>query len=501
MRKRFLLGISVLLCTATLLTLFASCKRQGEEEATSTLPTDDSATVETTTAVQTDENGYLLDDLPVTADVNRDMTIYAWQDQRGWEWCDESEYPTALLDQALYTRQKKIEERFGVTLTREYHLGSWDYREEYVANLAKRVLINDHAYDLVDQYLPAAGLATIQNLYTDLTQVNNLNFAQPWWPSRLVETASVGDKLYFATGDISPTFLINIHCMFANTQLYDNLNLSQYVEGRDVFEVVRDFDWTLETMLLLALNHVDTNEGYYGLTAENKVQADGFLYGGNFILIKTDENNLPALSPDLTSPKLSDWYDEVQKIFTDSYEGVSCDIGINTFKQKKSIFLASTLNNSKKFSEEGVSFTALPIPLRDGEQQQYCTTTNFWVSMFSIPADAKNKDESGMIMEALASEGYRGITDVVYYNLFKKRYSTASGADSAAMFDLVSDSVVFDGARMFADKLKMFGAFRNGVGGVGTDPNVITITSWPSIYASNVDVWKGNLISLIAAIG
>ena len=494
--------IAMMLCIATIMVSFAACGNKKSPTPGTTSATDPSSdSVETAPLVETDENGYVKDSLPASVNLDREFRIYAWQEQKQWEWCDEAEYPTALLDQALYRREEKVQDRFGVTLVREYHPGSWDFRNQFVSDLAKSVQLNDHAYDMVVQYLPAAGLAATQNLYLDLTTIPNLDFEKPWWPSRLLDTATVGSKLYFATGDISATFFINIHCIFANTQFYDRLNLSQYVEGRSIYEVVRDYDWTLETMLLLALDHVDTNEGNFGFTADNIVQADAFFYGGNFIMVKTGDNNLPALSADLTSQQLSDWYDKVQKIFTDEYEDVSCKAGANVFKQKKSIFHASTLSTSRAFAEEGLSFTALPIPMRDSDQEQYCTTTNFYVSMFSIPADVRKADESGMIMEALASEGYRNVTDVVYYNLFKTRYSSSNGADSAGMFDLVSNSVVFDGARMFADKLAMFATFRNAAAGVGEDPNVITKLSWPTVYAANEDIWKSGLISLISSIG
>ena len=499
--KRMGSWIAMLLCIATVIVSFAACGGKKNPASGPDSANDPGNPIETAPTVETDENGYVKDSLPENVNLDREIKIYAWQEQKYWEWSDDTEYPTALLDQALYRRQEKVQERFGVTLVREYHPGSWEFRKEFVSNLAKSVQLNDHAYDLVDQYLPAAGLAATQNLYLDLTEVPNLDFEKPWWASRLLETATVGSKLYFATGDISATFFINIHCIFANTQLYDRLNLSQYVDGRSIYEVVRNYDWTLETMLLLALNHVDTNEGNFGFTADNIVQADAFFYGGNFIMVKTDDNNLPSLSPDLTSQQLSNWYDDVQKIFTDEYEDVSCKAGSNVFKQKKSLFHASTLSSSRAFAEEGLSFTALPIPMRDPDQEQYCTTTNFYVSMFSIPADARKSDESGLIMEALASEGYRGVTDIVYYNLFKTRYSSSNGVDSAGMFDLVSDSVVFDSARMFADKLAMFATFRNAVGGVGEDPNVITKLSWPTVYAANEDIWKSGLISLISSIG
>ena len=499
MRKKLCSRIAMLLCVVTLMISVVSCKKDQTENPDET-KTDQTQTDQN--LVETDENGYVKDSLPESANLDREFTIYAWQEQKAWEWCDEETAPTGVLDQALFRREHAVEERFGVTILRDYHPGSWDDRGEFIQDLATRINLNDHSYDLVDQYLPAAGIGAMQGLYVDLMNVPNLDFSKPWWPSRLTETASIGSKLYFASGDISPTFLINTHCIFANTTLYRNYGLDQYVDGRSIFDVVRDYDWTLETMLLLARDKVDTSVGNYGFTADNVVQADGFFYGGDFLLLETNGDGFPQLSPDLSSQLLSDWYDDIQKLFTDEYSDVKCtgDPGITPFQTKKSIFHASTLSNSRKFAEEGLTFTALPMPMRDSQQQQYSTTTNFWVSMFSIPADA-NLAESGMIMEALASQAYRGVTSVVYYNLFQMRYNSTNGADSAAMFDMVVDSVVLDAARMFAGELGMFSAFRNGVGALDENLKPSTKMSWMSIYAASEELWQGNLNSLIASVG
>ncbi len=502
MQKNRLKGIMVLLCLATVLTLFAACVEKETAPADTTALTDTTtAAVETETGPETDENGYLKDDLPESGNLNRDINIYAWSNMKTWEWCDEEEYPTVLLDQALYKRQKNVEERFDVDLVRTYNSGHWNDRKEFIQNLANHVLLNDQMYDLVDQYLPAAGLGATQGIYADLTNVPNLNLTQPWWATRLLETAMIGEQLYFATGDISPTFLINIHCMYANTQLYDDLNLASLVGGRTVFEVVRDYDWTLETLKLLALNQVDVNQGYYGFTGVNDVQSDAFFYGGGFMMTRDDPDQLLVMSPDLTGNALIDWYDDVQKIFTNQFDDVDSSAGDAPFQEGKSLFHAATLNYSRLYTEKGLRFTSLPIPMRDSEQRQYSTVTSFWVSMFSIPTDAKNFSDSGMIMEALASEAYRTVTDVVYYDLFKTRYNTSNGADSAGMFELVSDSVVFDSGRMFADGLKMYKAFREGVMGITKDSDTQSIVGWTTVYAKYEETWKTNIGMLIAAVG
>ena len=71
------------------------------------------------------------------------------------------------------------------------------------------------------------------------------------------------------------------------------------------------------------------------------------------------------------------------------------------------------------------------------------------------------------------------------------RYN-ATDAGSAAMFDIVSDSVVFDTARFFADELGMFGKFREVAD---------ASSSWSSIYSGNISSWKGKVTDLYGKLG
>ena len=62
------------------------------------------------------------------------------------------------------------------------------------------------------------------------------------------------------------------------------------------------------------------------------------------------------------------------------------------------------------------------------------------------------------------------------------------------MFDIVSDSIVFDTARSFPDYLQsMFAAFRSGV----SDKT----SSWGAVYGSDHRAWEANATSLFAILG
>lgn len=488
--------VSLLLALVLCALVCVSCaKGKDVSEETTT------ATEAATTEDLYDANGYLKDDLPESADYGgKTLTVYMWSNQKQWEFVDTSTYPTVLLDQALYTRETNVESRFNIKIEYVTEAGDWDNRNKFIQTLANSVNVNDKAFDLVGQYTPCVGIGTTQGLYQDLATVDNINTSKPWWPTHMVSSSTVSGKVYGITGDISPTLIRNVQCMFVNLDLYESYNIAQYVGGRTIYDVVRDYDWTLDTFKKLALDHVGSDEGIdnkekmYGFSIINNVGADGFLYAGGYKMVE-DSNGKIKLSDDLTSVHFSDWFDAVQGLFN----GKRADIfkkgseGLGVFIDNRAVFYTGSISESQTLAQKGAHFSILPMPMRNIDQGMYYTCANMWVTMFSIPIDVKDTALSGLLMEALASEAYRSVTDTVYYNLFQTRYNSTGNEDSAEMFDIVSDSVVFDTSRIFADALKSFAVFRNAV----NDPE----QNWSSTYSSQSTNLKGNVTSLIALIG
>lgn len=441
-----------------------------------------------------DSKGYLKDSLPETYDFDSDFQIYTWDDQQAWEWVDADSEVEGTLMQKLVERQRNVEDRFGVTIQLTKVHGSWDQRTAFIQTLANNVQSNMHTYDLVGQYTPAAGIGAMQGLYYDLNEVPYFDLEKPWWPELISQTATIGDKLYFTTGDITPTLIRNVHSMFVNTDLYDSLGLADLAGGRSIYDVVRDMDWTLEMLQTMGIGTVGNQEGMYGITFDNNVQADAFFYGGGFMLVENVDGVLLP-SQDLSGAALNDYFDRIKDLFVGEYDDVAITTS-SAFKAKQSVFYSGTISQSQLFTEEGVRFSVLPMPMRSSEQERYYTCASFWVTMYSVPSDADSLDMSGMILEALGSEAYRTLSDEIYYNIFQSRYNADDGADSAEMFDIVSASVVFDTARMFADELAMFSVFRTGVSDT-SDPN----GSWSSIYGGLHTTWEEKIADIYGKVG
>lgn len=480
--------LTLLLAGLLSVSLFASCNKD------TNTPKDTGASDETQASNPDDglydEDGYLKDSLPETYNFNSEFKIYTWNEMKEWEWCEEQSATPTTVEQVLWTREQNVEERFGVDIVRVYEDGSWTPRTTFISKLSNSVLGNDHEYDLVGQYTPCAGLAATSGLYENLADNAYIDFSKPWWPSSITETATIGDKLYFATGDITPTLVRNVQCMFVNTDLYESYQLAKDVNGKSIYEVVEDYEWTMETMMKLALNKVSVDQGNYGIAFLNDVVPDAFFYGAGFTYV-TNEDGIMSLSSQLSNNLLINFFDQVQDLFTDRYDDVDIT-GIDPFQQNKAIFYGGDLSGSQTLSTEGVKFSVLPMPMLNADQQEYMTCASFWVTMYGIPVDVKDFSMSSVILEALASEAYRTVSDEIYYNLFQMRYN-GENENSARMFDIVSDSVVFDTARFFPDELGLYAQFRVGV--------CDTAGNWSTTYGGNKEAWAQKITDLYGKIG
>lgn len=108
--------------------------------------------------------------------------------------------------------------------------------------------------------------------YVNLCDVSPINFTDPWWADRIMESSKIGDKLYMALGCADPQYWDCVYAMYCNKRLEEKYNVP------DMYELVRDGKWTLDKLMELSelasadLNVdivMDDNDQYGYLTGNN----------------------------------------------------------------------------------------------------------------------------------------------------------------------------------------------------------------------------------------
>ena len=492
---RIFAGIMAILTIALCLASCANTPVNPDDTTAGNASTEAATPVSTEPAETTypvDENGYELDRLPELNYNDQEFVIFTWSNQVKWEWNEDGTTTGDKIHDAIYNRQVRTEERLGVKLVFSKQSGDWSNRNSFITTVEANVAAGSQdAFDLIGQYTPAAPIGAMKNLYLDLNEVQYLDYERAWWPEDIRESCSINDNLYFITGDITGTLVRNIH------SFHCNLDLAEVYGLPNVYELVENGEWTFEKFAEISLGVVtglnpDGTPGY-SVTFTDNVQFDSLFYGGGFRFVEKDADGKLIMSPELSGERLENWYQNWNKFLFDNEDvallGTSA---ANGFSSGNVLFNAGTVADVQNYLQEvSFDFAILPFPKYDADQENYCTTTSYWVSMFSIPANANNPDMSAAVLECLGSYGYRYLTTVIYEQAFQYRYLDT--LENAAMFDLLHDTLVFDPGKIFADQLNCFAAFRKAAG--------TEFPSWSSYYATNEKLWSRSLSNIISTLG
>lgn len=176
--------------------------------------------IETTTAKETEEitRENYPDSLPDGLNFGGEKFVIHYYDSNEQEWIAEETNGETIND-AVYSRNLAVSERLGVEF--EFYRGgsAGDYQKFVIQNnLRSSILAGDGAFDLIAGYSSFITRG-MDGLLMNLYDVKYLDFDKPWWVSDLVEEATINRKMFYMTGDLALSMLMNMDIMFYNETL------------------------------------------------------------------------------------------------------------------------------------------------------------------------------------------------------------------------------------------------------------------------------------------
>ena len=489
--KRTIRLISIILSVLMLAAIFTGCRENGGE-VTTTSPAD-STTATPETQRTHDDNGYLLDSLPDGLNFGGEkLTFLYWNDAPFADF--EAETSDDKIINAINTRNMTVSDRLGVTFEWIGIPGNTKNRESFATTVRGSTETNSGDFDIVSAHSLVGQDLFVQDLLADLNEVNYLDFSKPWWPGQLTEAATVGKKLGFASGDISTNMLWYMTVMFYNVSLAETYGIE------DLHDVVLSGEWTLEKMETVIKNtYKDVNASgikdvgdTFGLYCP-RTTLDSFLFGSGIRVIDHDENGMPKVSDDYGSEKTMNLVENLCIMFYDTDDAMTSSEYNGTSFAAGDYVLYSNYppNAATAFKDVAFDMSVLPFPKYDESQENYITTESFSYSIYMIPSDAKNKDMSGAVIEALASSAYRTTTPAIFEMSLKVKY--ALNNKTSQVYDLIKGNICFDLGRMFGASLdnQTHVAFRNAIAN--------NERSWAVTYAGLEKVLKAKLVDLFGS--
>ena len=474
--------IAVLIMMATMLAIFASCAQTGDSTET-TNPNNGNATIapsgdESTSDPTVDKDGYKLDNLP-ELNFKEEITILAWSDVEHEEFnIAYEELSGDIVEQSLYDRNSKVEQRLGVTLVFNRDVaGDAGEIAGWNAYINARVSVDAKEFDIVAGYSLSQAQATVNGYFFNLLDEECIyqDFSQPWWSELLLEQATFGDALYFASGDISRNALEMMYVCYANTDLLDEYG----IENPQL--LVEPGDWTYAKFFELCQGvYKDDGDNLKNCTNDtgdvfgyitSGIHVDPWFYGTGATICERNADGEIIASASFTSERVANTVDMLTTFLNGQYgmytfdsAGKTAVYHQNAFGQGRSLFMMDRARVSHKVlaSKYGdTKFVVLPCPKYDKDQENYITVMGNPFTLYAISADIENPAMASAFIECFASEGYRKVTPAVFELTLKTRY--VDDPVSGQMYDIIRANITYDIGRIFSDSLIKQSTFRDAV--------------------------------------
>jgi len=449
---------------------------------------------ETTASAETETVPETRDNLPDDLDFNGESVfVYGADNLLVQEY--DAELTGDVVSDALYNRNASVRERLNVDLQFVLSPGLWEAQDTWKGGVRSSILAGDGAYDIVSGYSIFMVDLTLEKLFTDLSDSRYIDYTQPWWSETLLKNLRVDDRLYFVTGEISNNLIGNMFGVFFNKELV------QDYQTDDLYTLVEEGKWTLDTMFGIAENVYQdlNNDGkkdpgdFYGLFSNN-TSFDNLYYAAGMSVIKPDASGTMVISPDFSGEKMVSLLEKLCRAF---HESDGCSFGteenayaVTAFMEERALFFLSGVSAAPNYLRD-VEFTygVLPAPKWDEQQEEYYSTINYVTALYSIPKDAKNPDMSSAVLEALAVESHYQVVPALFETAMKVKYSTDDA--SAAMYDIMLSSISFDFGRVYSSSAL------DGIPGLLRGMVQNNDTNWRSTYASKEKILQNKLAALL----
>ena len=467
--------VLLLCCLAMLLSVLASCgfatKNPDDSEVGS------SGDVVTDTGDETDENGLVNDS--IADDVKyggQEIKIMAWGAQAAdYDFNDDTSTGDKIAKQT-FVRNNNVAVRLEVKLNFDRSLvGDNAGRYEYVSTV-ERVLGAGEKYDIIACYSQCAANFAIDGFVVDLKQYGDIiELTKPWWSSNMVESSVVNNKLYFASGSIAATSILQTFVIAVN------MDKIAAMGEDDPRELVKENKWTMEEFYKMCTNtYLDKNQDVigkdnldeFGFTTIDSVMGDGFFTGNGLTYIKADNTGKLILDPNFEGNRTDTLINDLVTRFNTNdylYGG-----GQAIFEGERTLFIGTTFDVlMRRRPEVEFNYGYVPYPMADEYQGKYYSTCGFPFTMWCITTGTADAERAAYVMEALASASYRTIQPELFNNI---KYRMSDEAINEDMFNIIIESKTYDMGRIFhnvfewADspvalfRTKLYKGYENGQG-------------------------------------
>lgn len=402
-----------------------------------------------------------------------------------------------VLDDAVYKRNRMVEDRFDIEINPIKIDASWNARSTYIGTMRNSVMSGSGEYDLIDGYAAVIGDGFADHLFLNLHDVPNLRLDEAWWSSLVESELTVNGKLYAMTGDLAINMWSNLFALYFNKQTVEEF------KRESPYDLVKSGKWTLSALLSQIKDTAQDIDGdgkmtpndKWGLLVYDTLWYDNMHNALGVSMSKKDKSG--QVSYDFQNEKLIEIYEKILALANDNPDAhfmdqSTTDIIPTTraiFTSGRAMYFGDTLVACTAMRDSDIEFGILPLPKYDEKQDGYHTASRDGRSMFVIPTDVKDVEFAGRITEALAVASHEYVIPAYYEVTLKTK--TARDDASSEMLDIIRSGFTLDFAAEYA--------IQTGNGGYMIRNALTKGQPYASFLASNINAYETGLEEFLKA--
>ena len=445
--KTYVKLIALLLACLMTVSVFAGCNTEEiQTEGGSEQVVSESSLLETVTEIETEATP-LID----RNDYNSDffISIYHGSNVIKYHWVEESE--NDVLSEAIFARQEKVRDYLGVQIVGK-DPGSYTEYSKHFTNAVKN---KDGSVDMMLSHVYASVSTLVSSNYlTDISTLPGVDLNADYWNHEFMEDLSIFGKYYLGHSDYN---ILYTHVVTFNKDMMD-----KYANAlpKSVYDMVRDYEWTLDEMISLAnLVYIDesangkTPDDTFGITGRQWNEFPGFLHASDINIIDLDESGGYSVSL-LNEINADKTYGLVEKLHNLSksdcawFDYATTGAPTVPFTTGRTLMHLSETGALVSYLDYELSFGVLPYPMYDTAQKDVGYRHLQWGGYIMVPSYMKNEQMTGETLELL---GY--FSDNVKLAYYEKMLGkqVADVVDDSQMLEIVWDSVCCEFAQTFSE--------------------------------------------------
>ena len=374
--------------------------------------------------------------------LNYDETQLTWANTRIL--VDEADGD--ILNDALYKRNSELMERFNFTLRVDEVANVIDHIKNYVS-------AGDDTYDI---YVMQEGqLLGYMPYILDWNLIPGLRLDEAWWNPEATSVYNIAGEQTALAGNMTLTAVSRAVSIVFNKRIWN-----EYGDpSQSLYDLVYDNEWTIDKFIELSRSvcsdlNGDTvwdEDDLYGMFMGRgfKGYIASFLCASNMNFTEPDESgrqhftlNTNERGLELIKKLLDAWQSDGYTYYTgDVHTGAPADF----FEGGHALFSQRVPNDIYRLRDMNDDIGILPMPKYDEEQENYCSAAwggAVWTLSATFDPDGGEAEGMGVVLDALSYYGWRDVVPV--YKEVALKTKTTRDEDSAAMLDIIFDTIYFD---------------------------------------------------------